>query len=508
MLLTMRVPVVDMRPFGWPDYPDDIRLPATWSEDDDFVRYFGPVRKRMKGPVDPWASERAFCVCDRVLRFPPSYPAVLAGEVPGLQFYGIKRRLYPANNRNDLFHVDVQIVGRSRWFSLPAGAPFRHYRPAQFDLVTTVKAVLNAPTTIWWPGGKSTNQPMGLLGSPIAKALDAATTVGERSGKVFAGAPAVTIEIDEVDLALAKWCGEWNLGEGLRLLAKPVVFEGRTINVFVVSRPTRVHRDRARALRIHTLRLHAERVYLRRMARLLAPQGFLDGCDHQQVERIQNALNQCLAALTRARSAGFSNLEITTAFVADRALTGSELEVLVERVHNFRPIITKRLQQLRDIDDVAEERARRLLERYPDVKNFTYIREVRMSHYDQRNSQIGAAGDHASATNFSFGGRLNLEAMSASDSEALQSALRTLRKHLADQLIADAVIDVDSEEFSPIQIGSAIGALSEAEEAIAAKDQQRAESALRRSGRWLASFAQQVGVLLAAAAIQAALKLP
>ena len=43
MLLTMRVPVVDMRPFMRPDYPKNVRLPATWSEDQDFVRYFGPV---------------------------------------------------------------------------------------------------------------------------------------------------------------------------------------------------------------------------------------------------------------------------------------------------------------------------------------------------------------------------------------------------------------------------------------------------------------------------------
>ena len=131
-----------------------------------------------------------------------------------------------------------------------------------------------------------------------------------------------------------------------------------------------------------------------------------------------------------------------------------------------------------------------------------------MSHYDQRNSQIGAAGDHASATEFSFGGQRNLGAMSTTDTEALQSALRTLRKHLADRLIADSVMDVDSEEVTPTQIGNAIGALSEAEEAVAAKDEQRAESALRRCGRWLASFAQQVGVALAAAAIQAALHSP
>ena len=131
-----------------------------------------------------------------------------------------------------------------------------------------------------------------------------------------------------------------------------------------------------------------------------------------------------------------------------------------------------------------------------------------MSQYDQRGSQIGAAGNNASASNFSFGGQLNLQTMSPADAEALQSALRTLRKHLADQLLTDSAINIDSEEISVTEIGNAIGALSEAEEAISAKDDQRAYNALQRSGRWLASFAQAVGIEVAAAAIRAALHLP
>src|SRR6266446_975789 len=99
MLLTLRIPVVDLRPFRRADYPQDIRLPATWSDHEDFVRYFGPVRKRLRGPVEPWTSERTFCQYDRVLRFPASYASLLAAAVPSLKFFGIERRLYPANTR-------------------------------------------------------------------------------------------------------------------------------------------------------------------------------------------------------------------------------------------------------------------------------------------------------------------------------------------------------------------------------------------------------------------------
>lgn len=137
-----------------------------------------------------------------------------------------------------------------------------------------------------------------------------------------------------------------------------------------------------------------------------------------------------------------------------------------------------------------------------------YISEAHMSQYDQRGSQIGAAGDNSSASNFSFGGQLNLQTMSSTDTEDLQSALRTLRKRLADNLRTDSAIDIDSEEISVAEIGKAIGALSEAEEAISVKDNERVRSTLRPYGRWLASFAQGVGIELAAAAIRTILHLP
>ena len=508
MLLTLRIPVVDLRPFYRADYPRGVRLPTTWSEDREFVRYFGPVTKRWRGPIDPWVSERSFCRYDRALRFPPSYPALLTRDVPNLVFFGIKRRLYPATPRNELYHFDLQLAGRAELFSLKQGTSFRSYSPVEIDLAVTVDAVLSMPTTVLSALDSPRKQSLGRLGPSIARALDFATTVGDPSGEIISGSPAIVIETEERDVISTTWGGQWEISEGLRLTARTVIFDGRAINVFVVRRPRQVDRYRARALRIHLLRLHSEREYLRQLARLLATDGFVDGCEYVQVERMQNALNQSLRTLTRARSYGFSTSEIATAFVADRTISGAELEVLIERTQAFRPIINRRLQQLRQLEDKAEVQWREFLERNRDERNFIYIREVQVSQYDQRGSQIGAAGDNASASNFRFGDQLNLGNMSSTDAESLRAALRTLRKHLADQLLTDSVINVESQEISPTEIGNAIGALSEAEEAIAAKDDHRARSALRRSGRWLASFAQGVGVELAAAAIRASLHLP
>jgi hypothetical protein len=509
MLLTLRIPLVDLRPFYGPDYPKGIRLPATWSEDHDFVRYFGPVTKRIQGPVDPWPSERAFCRYDKALRFSSSYSYLIQRQIPELRFLGVKRRLYPATSRNDLFHADIQIIVRGpkhipehdRWWrGQEEGA-------TRFNLVDTVQAILNIPTIVRSPGNVLSHQSVGRLGRPIAEAFDAATTVGPPTGKVFPGTPAIAIELEDYDEVLATWEGPWQFEHGLLLSGRPVAFEGRAINVFVL-RPVRTPSKHTRSLRIHILRLHAERQFLRHVARALIADGFIDSCASEQLDNIQYSLNQCLIALTRARKYGLSTPEIAAAFLADQSLSGHELETLIERVQTFRPIINRRLRQLQQLSNDVERRWRAFAELDQNGKNFIYVKEAHVSKYDLRGSQVGAVGDNSSAADFSFGSQLNLEAMLPNDAEVLQVALRTLRKHLADRLLADSIIEIETEEISPTEIGDAIGALSEAERAISDKDTPRAESALRRSGQWLAAFAQGIGVDLAAAAIRKALHLP
>ena len=530
MLLTLRIPVIDLRSFYAPDYPKGIRLPATWSEDHDFVRYFGPVIKRIQGPVDPWPAERAFCRYDKVLRFPPSYSHLVQREIPELRFLGVKRRLYPANSRNDFFYADIQMVIRSkehisemeRWYRDQEGVwrdqkgrwlehegPWRDQKVGvtKFNLVDTVQSVLKIPTTIKSPSEGLSHCSVGKLGRPIAEAFDAATTAGPPTGKVFAGTLAVVIELEGYDEVSATWEGYWQSEYSTLLSGRPIVFEGRAINIFVLKPEDRSTSKVTRSLRIHILRLHAERQFLRQIARMMTVEGFIDNCTRVQLDKIQYSLNQCLIALTRVRKYGLSTPETMAAFLADQTMSGHELETLIERVQGFRPIINRRLRQLQQLNNDVEQQWRTFAEVDQNIKNFIYVKEAHMSKYDLRNSQVGAAGDNSLAAGFSFGSQLNLDAMPPNDAEILQAALRTLRKHLADRLLADSIIEIGSEEISPTEIGDAIGALSEAERAIGDKDTPRVENALRRSGQWLAAFAQGLGVDLAAAAIRKALHL-
>jgi hypothetical protein len=180
----------------------------------------------------------------------------------------------------------------------------------------------------------------------------------------------------------------------------------------------------------------------------------------------------------------------------------------MERIKKFRPTIRRRLDALVTQENTAGEAWNRLLQRGPDGNSFIITQEVNMSSYDFRGSQVGAAGDNASASNFSFGNQVNANSISSEEFRALEIEIQTLSRLLADRLTSQSIVQVNSEQISPMQIGTAIGALSEAEEGAANKSGPHLQGALQKCGAWLISFAQEVGVELAASAIRSALHMP
>ena len=92
---------------------------------------------------------------------------------------------------------------------------------------------------------------------------------------------------------------------------------------------------------------------------------------------MQDALNQSLGHLPAPEAMVSRHQRLATAFVADRTLSGAELEVLIERVQAFRPVIGRRLQRLQELDDDAESQWRGFLERNPEGRtSYTYGRYI------------------------------------------------------------------------------------------------------------------------------------
>jgi hypothetical protein len=350
MLLTLRFPVVDLRQFQRSDYADVIRLPRTWSED-EFVRSFGQVKKRLKGPVEQWPTERVFSRYSRVLRFPRSFPMELTRRADGqVEFFGINRRLYPATFRNDLFHLEVQVTGASRAFQRWGNDGWAIYEYAPFDLPAVLTGLLEATVTIKGPVGSVTTK-LRHAGPDLAAAFEQATMRADAAGHVVSGAPAVVLEVMDHEEPGSAWRMRKDVEGGLSLYAEPRDGRKLGIQTWMISRQIPDSR-RSRELRIHLLRLHSEREFLRQLCRLLLSSPDVNQLDETRSNSLQEAVSESLALLTRWKAYGFNNFDLMqVAFAADRVVTTQEYEVLAERVKSLRGIIAKRLNELHKIED-------------------------------------------------------------------------------------------------------------------------------------------------------------
>jgi hypothetical protein len=508
MLLTVRFPMVDHRTYADEHYANDVHLPRSWSaEDGEFVRHFGAVADRRRGPVADWPLERAYCHYKNALKFDEQSLRHLRKLCLGtLRVTKISRRLYTATERNDLFHVDLQLA------MSPRRARRTHSDPhVTADLTELVHHILATPVLVLQPAtGRFESAELYKAGDELAKAFETATSQASMAGLVRSGDPAICVEARREDRLDAPWSANLTTDDGTMLTSTKLHKSGRHFYTWVIRSSNNEMRN-SRALRTHLLRLHAERNLLRQLCWLLGEAQFLSHASAGQLDTVQSALDSSMRLVTKLRAHGYNTSDLLgTAFLADQTLTGMQYEALLTRIAAFRPNLARRVGALRMQEDQASERLRKQIESDRTLNNYVRIQieEAHMAHYDQRGSQIGAAGDNAIASNFTFGGQLSMAGMSASDRESLEAGIETLRAHVAGLLTGGAPAEIDGAQITPVMAGSAIGALTEAQQAVADGDEGGAVAALKKSGTWLASFAEKVGVTVVAAAIRSTLGLP
>jgi hypothetical protein len=362
MLLTLRYPMVDLRQFCQADYDQSIKLPPTWTEDHDFVRSFGPVTRRQLGPVDQWPTERIFGRFDQVLRFPVGFPVILTESVGGvINFYGINRRLFPATERDDLFHLDVQIAGSS-WAFPPGERPEwtlsrsglgSTYGDPTFNLLKFLKGLLDTPVVVHGPGNATKSAPLRKAGTLVADSFESATMTRPSENAVVIGKPAIVLEFMDHEDPGQAWNLRNKIGHGLTLSAQPKGAPQADAQVWMISRRERRNRS-SRELRIHLLRLHSEREFLRQLCGLLRRAGFVNALDEVRSDRLQESIADSLQLLTKRERYGFDTIDLMqAAFAADRVVSTQEHDVLALRVRGMRRSIAKRLEALRTIEDQA-----------------------------------------------------------------------------------------------------------------------------------------------------------
>jgi hypothetical protein len=290
MLIAGVIPFADARPFltletghltapTWP-LPEPRR---------QFIRAVGQVLERRRGGVDPWAGEDTYCDAAGALRLVPP-----AGPTP-IPVSGGTARLACAFRR---FFADGRAVSRiEAGFTTRLRRKGKHPLSAE-DVLAIVRGVMALPVAI-----PSSDRPKTVAfaqaGEPLAQFILASTT--KRTS------PAITIEPWWMHPGEPLFLAEHGAGHVASLRRRsvesaPLAEAGIELAYALVTGPgnqdyglwllglaPNTDRVKLRRLRIHLLRLHAEREALKQLLRLMS-QKKLDPSSDEAQSYISDAL--------------------------------------------------------------------------------------------------------------------------------------------------------------------------------------------------------------------------
>lgn len=249
MLISVQLPLGDIRPFVAEETGRLLR--PRWQDpayEREFVRSVGVVKERRRGGVDGWPSEETFCTADPPLRFAEqlSWLARASGHPALRSFQPVFRRLFV--NGEAVARLEIGL----------ANAPRR--APMRFNtLMQLVRDVQRLPMTVRHAGVRQ-RVSLALAGDLVANDLLLATTsasatpdvawlrsrrlrivVEYRDGEVADPPPHLTVPGLDLD--------------GLELTHR----RDEDASAWFVRVGAGASADLVRNLRLHLLRLHAER---------------------------------------------------------------------------------------------------------------------------------------------------------------------------------------------------------------------------------------------------------
>jgi hypothetical protein len=516
VLVTLRFPILDLRPFAKDEsIAESVRLPRAWTEG-EFVRGTGPLRRRPKRSVEAWPAERCYVDYAKLLRFAPDAIGELNERIWPLCVPTVRRRLWSAIPEvSCIFDFDVLVP-----VDLPRRLRRRRVghvvpRAAEVPLSELLEPVLKIPELrVAVPAAGRQTQPHSVM--PLAyvehnlKAHFAAATDharGRGASLVHSGGTVMVIEMTGVVpiLDLPVPVDRYVVGpvEVLTFRARGGGLRADRHYWIVATADTPEARVIARELRIHILRFTSIEAFLRKLVWLASY--LLDDTLATEpgpaYDRMQLAMSAVLRRLRRVRIDGVGQTSslLSGAFNAHEFLTDRSLTVLQARLFGAaRPAL---LAGLRDLLEEEEERARAdlVLQRMRDRAGILHIYErgAVVANYDMRGANIGAAGDNARASNFA-------------------QHVVAMPIVIGDQTVDRFDLVADLARLRTVIVGAPAGetgsaeaqaVLQDAELAVRAGDGEGARRHLARCGRWVLKIAEATGATVAAAAIQGALGL-
>jgi hypothetical protein len=441
-----------------------------------------------------------------MLRFQPQEVVALNRSINHVRISQIQRRMWNAMEGIDcLFDFDVCVPFQMRRFPgqnatdstyslarlsrIPAGLC-----SARISVGTGVLSPIIAPT------------PLRDAGDQIARRFATETATEEtraagcelvRSGQpvLVMEAPGLNVRIDAGIPVDRCWVGE------LEFLSFALTVGGaRPLRCYVLTSGSNssAARRMVREVRIHVLRLHSIREFMLG----LVGQARSEPCPlsaepSESYDRLQYAISVLIRALQRSRrpSKESSQSLLPDAFLAHEFVNDSELEVLGHRLlAAARPAVLAQLGLPAEGLQVATIMDKQKGQ-FPDVPGWV----LNVKNYDMRGANIGAAGDYASAANFTQHGPQSVLTIDGRDFDQsrLISELAVLRTAL-DRGYSGVPLAQQEKSRAAIELAEA-----EAQRGNAAG----VKASLAKVGRWVLQLANTTSCTVAAAAINHALGL-
>jgi hypothetical protein len=367
VLVAIQFPLCDLRSFAV-EHTGKLAVPP-WpvvEPEREFVRGFGAVRRRRRGGVDPWVGEEHYCDAARALRFPGRFH-------PGPSSEGARRVAAACAFRRLLCAAGPSARVEVGLSLRPIG---KRSRPLPLGPSTLLSWVSALPVTVAPHGG--TVHALVTAGGPLADALLHATTrtalARPDNPWIIAGEPLLFIEAEHGELDAMPSGARAVAGlerHRLALYHARTRSCGRTLRSWTLVGARNGDRDVARRLRMHLLRMHAERESLRAVLRALALGRITIAPREPAADALQRYLQESMRLLERKRPLGLPGAELLAA--------AQDYDELVEQ-----GLRTSLLGQLEHARRSVAERVRRATmgrAREPATVYFISTRELTMHQY-------------------------------------------------------------------------------------------------------------------------------
>lgn len=282
----------------------------------DFVRGFGALVPRRRGGIENWPGEETFCKVTRAVRFDGAALESLGHELEesSLQPHCAFRRFLSDGGAVCRFEVGIGYRRRSP----------RRFRPLRSrECLSLLESTLRIPVLVNSPRQQPVLVELWSCAEVLARHYLLATTrltLGKpqetRAWWFTPGTPIVVVEYHESQVAaLPPYSRAVNMGQetSFHLHHYRIEYRGTRFGVWFLGWGARSDRDDLRKLRLHLLRLHAERECLKETLRSIA-QGKIEVPRAEEAsDRLQQYLRDSVRLLKREKRFGLPQSRILEA---------------------------------------------------------------------------------------------------------------------------------------------------------------------------------------------------